>query len=97
MKVHVHENKRYILETYWVASEIPNSQEKDSSESAEMLTALYRDTIKLSNMNKDDIYSNMKSLKSDRPHCQHLQILKRKIYGVLLYQILRVRSFKTIF
>lgn len=92
MKVHVHENKRYILETYWVASEIPNSQEKDSSESAEMLTG-----HKLSNMYKDDIYSNMKSLKSDRPHCQHLQILKRKIYGVFLYQILRVRSFKTIF
>lgn len=90
-----------IKDTYWKHTGLhlrfQDSQEKDSSESAEMLTALYRDTIKLSNMNKDDIYSNMKSLKSDRPHCQHLQILKRKIYGVLLYQILRVRSFKTIF
>lgn len=55
MKVHVHENKRYILETYWVASEIPNSQEKDSSESAEMLTALYRDTNYLTCIRTIDI------------------------------------------
>lgn len=85
-----------IKDTYWkhigLHLRFQDSQEKDSSESAEMLTG-----HKLSNMYKDDRYSNMKSLKSDRPHCQHLQILKRKIYGVFLYQILRVRSFKTIF
>lgn len=96
MKVHVNENKRYILETYWVASEIPIFPRK-------RLVRVRRNVYctiqghKLSNMYKDDRYSNMKSLKSDRPHFQHLQILKRKIYGVLLYQILRVRSFKTIF
>lgn len=55
MKVHVNENKRYILETYWVASEIPNSQEKDSSESAEMFTALYRDTNYLTCIRTIDI------------------------------------------
>lgn len=96
MKVHVNENKRYILETYWVASEIPRFPRKRLVRVRRNVNCTIQGH-KLSNMYKDDIYSNMKSLKSDRPHCQHLQILKRKIYGVLLYQILRVRSFKTIF
>lgn len=54
MKVHVNENKRYILETYWVMR-FQDSQEKDSSESAEMFTALYRDTNYLTCIRTIDI------------------------------------------